>query len=368
MPAARSREESARLYHIGLLDKPIDLGSVVENAMVTQAAAYYDPASKRFYLVAVPNDAMLDTFSSHELTHALQDQHFDLTKYVSDYQHVDDDTAAARRFIAEGDATFVMLLYAFHSMVGKGDVTPELLATIQKQIEKFANQPLDDLKDQIRAQAALMGSLGDDFKKAADAVNDIPAVVVVPLFDSYMKGALVAVTAYRHGGWAAVDDLFRHPPESTEQVLHPATKLFPTRELPRHVSLGGGAADKDSNVIGELQWRIYFQLWKAAKPEDAAAGWGGDRYVVSKRKDGRLVGRFATIWDSEADAEKFYAAYVASLPVRFHGADISHPEAGVARSDAGKVFVKRVADKVYIVDGGDDAHELDDLIKRAQLD
>ena len=71
------------MLHIGLLDKPIDLAETLEQTMVTQAAAYYDPRQKKFFVVMAPdNDSMLDTMSAHELTHALQDQHFDLAKYL----------------------------------------------------------------------------------------------------------------------------------------------------------------------------------------------------------------------------------------------------------------------------------------------
>ena len=62
--------------------------------------------------MAPDSDTMLDTMSAHELTHGLQDQHFDLTKYLAEGQKLDDDQLNARRFVVEGDATFTMLLYA----------------------------------------------------------------------------------------------------------------------------------------------------------------------------------------------------------------------------------------------------------------
>ena len=85
-----------------------------------QAGAYYDPAQKKFFLVMVPDaTSMLDTISAHELTHGLQDQHFDLAEV-----HAGDGTTSrsttitqtARRFVVEGDATFTMFLYAIAQM------------------------------------------------------------------------------------------------------------------------------------------------------------------------------------------------------------------------------------------------------------
>jgi hypothetical protein len=193
--------------------------------------------------------------------------------------------------------------------------------------------------------------------------------VLVPLLSSYMKGSLVALTAYEHGGWPSVDALYRDPPASTEQVLHPETKLFPTRERPHRVTLARTAdPELAGNVLGELQWRIYFTLWKSPGAAAAAEGWGGDRFSVTRRKDGRLIGRIATTWDTAGDATQFADAYVASVAARFPGADISHPAAGIARAEGGKVFVRTAGKRVYIVDGADDPGVLDALVRTTTID
>ena len=90
--------------------------------MITQAGGYYDPNQGKFFLVMVPNsDLILDTISSHELMHALQDQHFGLNRYY--YGHdgegpskFNDDEVSARRFIVEGEATLadVVLVLTRH--------------------------------------------------------------------------------------------------------------------------------------------------------------------------------------------------------------------------------------------------------------
>jgi hypothetical protein len=61
-------------------------------------------------------------------------------------------------------------------------------------------------------------------------------------------------------------------------------------------------------------------------------------------------------------------AYVASLGARFPGHAGGDPEAGIARGDGGKVFVRRIGDKVFIVDGGSDARALDTLAHAAKFD
>jgi hypothetical protein len=150
LPPERSQNLSAALAHLGFLAKPIDIATVEEQAMTTQAGAYYDPAAKAFFLVMVPdNDLMLDTISAHELTHALQDQHFNLTRFLPSDGSLDDDAATARRFVVEGDATFVMLLYALRSMLDK-DIPKLAMATLRKQIDDFSKLDVDALKAQVK--------------------------------------------------------------------------------------------------------------------------------------------------------------------------------------------------------------------------
>jgi hypothetical protein len=364
LPGERSRDVSAAYAHLGFLTRAIDIAAVEEQAMTTQAGAYYDPAARAFFLVMVPDsEMMLDTISAHELTHALQDQHFDLTKYLPSDGSLDDDAATARRFVAEGDATLVMLLYAVHAFVGD-QLSPAIVSKLREQITAFAALDVDALKAQSKAQSALLGGMDTEIQKSIDAMDDIPPIVLVPLLDAYMKGALVALTAYERGGWSGVDALYRDPPVSTEQVLHPDTKLFPRREPPHRVTLAKTAEPSlADNVLGELQWRVYFELWKSPRAGEASGGWGGDRYTVTRRRDGRLIGRIATVWDTPADAQQFAEAYLATLALRFPGADITRPAAGIARPDGGRVFMRTVGPRVFVVDGADDAGVLDAMVR-----
>lgn len=162
-----------------------------------------------------------------------------------------------------------------------------------------------------------------------------------------MKGALVALTAYEHGGWAGVDALYRDPPSSTEQVLPPRPSC--TRcAIGRAGSRWPRGADPElaGNVLGELQWKIYFELWKVPHAAEAAAGWGGDRYSVTRRRAGRLIGRIATIWDTPNDARQFAEAYAASLAARFPGGGAGQSATGITRPDGGRVFVRVAGDRV----------------------
>jgi hypothetical protein len=369
LPPAKAANVQQALRHIGIYQKDIDLAKTLEQTMTSQAAAYYDPGTKKFFVVMAPdNDTMLDTISAHELTHALQDQNFDLTKLMS--PTLDDDAGIARRFLVEGDATFSMLAYLAAGTKGT-DAIAMMMKLIGSQIEQMANMSIDDYASQMKQQAAAFGDMDPDMKKSMETIGELPPEIIVPMIDSYMKGAVVSMKAYEQGGWKAIDALYKNPPSSTEQVLHPVEKLLTKREEPRKVTLPKlPGTELQNNVMGELQWSVYLQQWGVKAPE-ATPGWGGDRYAVMKNKDGSLVGYLATNWDSEKDATEFYQAYLASLKTRFPGKEgrlgSSKLEMIVDRDDKGSVYVRRDGVNVYIVDGATDGKAIDTLAKGTKV-
>lgn len=363
LPKEKAEKLQTALLHIGIYTKAIDLPKVLEQTMTSQAAAYYDPAAKKFFIVMAPdNDTMLDTISAHELTHALQDQNFDLAKFMP--ITLDDDQQIARRFLVEGDATFSMIAYL--AAGGKG---PDALAMMTKligsQIESMANMSVSDYAEMMKQQAGAFTNMDENMKKSMETIGELPPIIIGPMIDSYMKGAVVSMKAYDAGGWKAIDALYKKPPTSTEQVLHPQEKLITKRDEPKKVTLPKLAGTElTQNTMGELQFQIYLQQWGVKNP-DATAGWGGDRYAVMKDGD-KVVGYLATTWDTDKDAKEFHDAYVQSVKTRFASADTAKPDAGMAR-DTGKIWVKKVGNHVFIVDGADDAKALDALAKGAKV-
>jgi hypothetical protein len=369
LPADKAGDMSDALFRLGLLDKPTNLAQLEEQAFVTQAGAYYDPKQKKFFLVMVPDsDVMLDTMSAHELTHGLQDQHFDLQKFLPDEgsgsEKLNDDASSARRFVAEGDATFTMFLYMAMQANPGGAIPPAVIDALVTQLGSMAALSPAEL---AKMNAPLANSSDPEIKKSIEAMGDIPATVLVPMIDSYMQGALLVAAAYKRGGWNAVDDLFVHPPESTEQALHP-DKLF-AGDHPHRVQLPAlGGHELASVVLGELQWQVYFSLWVPDQKTAASEGWGGDAASVVRRPDGRIISRIATVWDTPNDASEFATAYTASLGKRFPKGS-GDPATGFDRGDgAGKIFMKVDGTKVIAIDGVDDAKQLTALVAGTKLE
>lgn len=353
LPPEKSAKLSTAYLHIGLLAKPVDIAKAYEQTMASQAAAYYDPGAKKFFIVMVPDsELMLDTISAHELTHGLQDQRFDLKKYMSPQPALDDDATFARQFVVEGDATLAMFLYGAAEGVKSDTLQPVVIKLLRDQIKRFAAMDIAAYDRMMKEQASSFPNLDADLKASMESVGQLPPAIVGPLLASYMKGAAAVLAAYDQGGWPAVDALYRDPPQSTEQLLHPTTKLFPKRDLPRRITLAKlSGQELTTNTMGELLWSVYFNVWGVT---DASEGWGGDHYAVVKRSDGTLLAFFATAWDTEQDAKEFAASYEASIAKRFPARDR-------------KIATRRTGTNVYILDGDDDPKLFAQLIAQTKI-
>jgi hypothetical protein len=127
----------------------------------------------------------------------------------------------------------------------------------------------------------------------------------------YFKGMVFCAKLTNKGGWAAIDDVYRHPPVSTEQILHPE-KYRAEVDLPMTIDLGvlkpgEGWKELGRNVLGEMQLAV---MLRKHGGKAAAAGWDGDRYAVYEGPGGKLALVWLSTWDSDDDAREFQRSYV----------------------------------------------------------
>ncbi len=101
--AKTAREESV-FRALGLVGGKDDLGKAFATDESSGVLAYYDPVQKNIIVRGSTLDVQHRVTIAHELTHVLQDQHFDLTKVQkrADDSHTGD--AGALRALVEGDA------------------------------------------------------------------------------------------------------------------------------------------------------------------------------------------------------------------------------------------------------------------------
>jgi hypothetical protein len=331
--------------------------------MLSQAGAYYDPETRRFYIVIVPEDeSMLDIMSAHELTHALDDEYFNLEKYEDDPK-LSNDAALARKLVAEGEATLVMLAFQARVAANQDIFDPSQRLIERTMVASFAALDSESLAKAAAQNPDMVNQMGPEMKASIDAMNSIPPLILDPLFGAYTKGCAAVAAVRDAGGWDAVSALYTNPPESTEQLLHPASRFIAHRDHPvaftLHLppaDLAPGATLVDEDVVGEMTMAVYFKLWGNKTPAAEVTGWGGDRYLAYESQ-GKVTALWMTTWDTVEDAARFAHAYQASLPVRFPG-DTPYDAAaggGITHHDGTvTVFVHRGKD-VAIVDGADPA-------------
>jgi len=322
-----------------------DFRGMMRTVMTSQAAAYYDPETKRFYILSDTGDELeLGILYSHELYHGLQDQYFDLNKYMPPGAgKLNGDEELARQAVVEGEATYIHTLWVMRRMMNA--LPPRgLLAPV---ISMQANLDMDQLR----------GMVGESAERAMAEIDNIPPFILEVLLGNYLKGAAF-IFAVQEQGWSAVEKLYKeYPPQSTEQILHP--EKWVARENPSAISWPDFTKVPqlrdwqllDDDVLGEIQWRIVFKVQGLpTEAEAAAAGWDGDRYAVFKRKDSNdTLLLLRTSWDSEAEATQFVNAYKRVQAAKYQGA--SDP-----------VRLQQQGTDVFIVEGGR-AADADALLK-----
>lgn len=309
----------ASLKAFGFVSSDFKTKETVLNLYSEEVAGFYDPKRKQMFLIketekpptqkpgliarllgaktGFDKDEQKSTLS-HEMTHALADQHFDLLN-MQEAAEKDDDRSLALQALVEGEATLMMMVDMERAQGGSG-----------KEMLKASPAAMDF---SMRLMSGLMPfASGKAFRNA-------PPILRETMMFPYLKGMVFLLHLTNENEWDRVNEAFRKPPLSTEQVLHPEKYLrdvdAPTEVVlpPLGESLGDDWKELGQNVLGELQISIMLRKHQGAK---AAAGWDGDRYAVFNGPDERLGLVWYTTWDTESEAQEFVDAYARYLGSR----------------------------------------------------
>ena len=300
-------ERTEAVYtRLGLLPAGTRLRPALERLYQQEGAGFYDPRTKRLVVAeSVPGvrspgmgllglltgrDLVGEFLVAHELTHALQDQHYHLPTRPEPLLDGHGDRELARHALLEGDATLAGFAYVL-----RRQLDPRTIDVVERQLRGVPDE-------------------------LAKKYPDLPELLRASLAFQYDDGTTFAGQALAAGGWAAVDRLHGDPPESTEQVLH-AARPGAARDRPVAITLGGtdgleaaGFARILEDTLGELVIRVLAA--RVLPPEQAARvaeGWGGDRLGAFQRGTD-LVLVWMTAWDSPTDTDEFAQALPALLP------------------------------------------------------
>lgn len=296
--------EERLLKRLGLLPDDASLEELVLELYGGQVAAYYTDEGEMYVIERDEPFNWLDRmFVAHEDTHALQDQHFDITgDRITDL--TEGDAALAQLAAIEGDATLTMQQWAVDHLTA--DELLELLT--------MSMSGVDD-----------------------ETLAGMPLVLRRQLEFPYVEGFLFSYDVWGQGGYGALNGTLQTDPTSSEQILHP--QKYYDGEQPIDVTL-----EDESATFGEGWTRVYEQTFGELLTQvlatggeeppptlpglpvswphaEAAEGWGGDRLNMYETTDGNWAIVWMTAWDTEADAAEFEAR-INELAPTFDGATV----------------------------------------------
>ena len=281
------RAEEITLKKFGFVPKNFNLEKSTVDLLTEQAAAFYDYRKQRLFLLDGTSQQMLEMALIHELAHAIADQNFNLQKFIDDAGE-SDDSALARLSVMEGQATWL---------------TAEVMA--QRNGQSLANN---------RALFEQMSEASTGGLSHYPVYQSVPLYLRETLLFPYTKGMRFQQLVYEKLGKESFAELFKNPPTSTQQVLHPATyfdKVKPTSpELPEPQELKKKKFKTlAEGRVGEMDHAIL--LRQHVSREDAetiAPKWRGGKYKVWE-KDKRTVLCYSVEWDSPETARDYFKDY-----------------------------------------------------------
>ena len=326
--AQRLERGELSLKKFGLIPKDMNLRNYLIALLKEQVAGFYDAKTKVMYILDWVTPEAQKPVLAHELTHALQDQNYDLDKWgqvnekkLSAYDEmVRDEQRGARQAVVEGQATVVLVDYLLQPFGKSVATAPEVVDVLKKQMVSGGSTPLYSKAPLFLKQALIFPyDAGFDFERA-------------------LLSAGGKVQAYA--------GVLGNPPVDTAQILQPRTYIDQQQHpLPKIADLGdivGKNFEKiDDGGFGEFDLQVLVKQWMPLSPEptqpqsDVAAAatanaadkdlplihsWRGGYYLSFQKKNDKnapinlvFLMRFAT----PENAKMFETIYRAGLKQRY---------------------------------------------------
>ena len=286
-PQEERDEDNAALRALGLLEADQDVAELQLQLIGDQVLGFYDDEEKRMVVVT---DAGLDALAkftyAHEYAHALQDAAFGIASLERDADR-EDDRGLARTALLEGDASVVMLAWAFEHL------------TPQELLQITSTPPPD--------------------------TSGIPSwlveyLVVFPYNEGLLwAGALSGDPTAPDFG--PIDAAYEAPPDSTEQIIDvdkwdPREDPIPVEGPDLAAALGADWTEVEDTPIGQAFLRMILEYHGIDNAEavEASTGWGADRAVTAIGPGDAFAVAWRLAWDTPQDADEFVEAYNAVIP------------------------------------------------------
>jgi hypothetical protein len=311
----RFAQQELSMKKLGFLPRDFNLKEFLVKSTGQEIAAYYDDETKTISMLNwVPPDRQ-EPILAHELTHALQDQNYDLGKWMKAESKAENgsgmgDSAIARKAVVEGQAMVVYVDYLLKPLGRSLEDTPQLVY----QMEDPAVKAVID----------------------SQLMHDAPMILREAGTFAYNQGLIFEGELLHAGGKKmAFAGAFARPPRNSHEVLQPETyiqgeKLAPVRIPDMQAVLGSQYDVYDSGGIGELDVRALLKQYGERRiADDLSAAWQGGTFVAFRREDrtadvapgtGDLALLYVSRWKTPQTAERFARFYAGAVSQRYHTA------------------------------------------------
>jgi hypothetical protein len=356
----RFAQTELSLRKFGFLPRDFNLREFLVKATGQQVAGYYDEDTKTISLLNwVPSDHQ-QPILAHELTHALQDQNYDLKTWMrgtpqakgsKENESSHDDGAVARKAVVEGQAMVVYLNYMLAPIGRNLEDTPGLIY----QMEEPAVKAVQD-SNLMHAAPMIMRESGSF---------------------AYKQGLIFEGELLHKGGKKmAFAGVFARPPRNSHEVMMPDAYInsekLPAVAVPEMSQfLGADYEIFDSGSIGQLDvCALMKQYGERRNADEISSAWQGGAYVAFRRKDkdkssdatpttADLDLVYVSRWKTPQAAESFARFYTNAVSQRYQTATVEDPPVCAASkcpvaaaqilTEEGPVIVEQWADNSVVV-------------------
>lgn len=323
------RAEEATLKKFGFAPPGFDLKQTTIDLLTEQAAAFYDFKRKKLFISDWATVNMRDAALIHELAHALADQNFPIQRFLGKVSD-DSEESLARQAVVEGQASWLMV----------------------EVVARRAGRTLAD------AQTARQYLSSDDDSQDADypVFNNAPLYLRRTLTFPYTDGGRFQEAVFLQDGKSGFAQLFRNPPVSSAQILHPRLYFgrvaFDDETLPKPLK---HTKPFVSGELGELETRILLEQYVSQELADSLGPrLKGSSYRVDEAKQShRLTLIYESEWSDADAAARYFDAYKEILRKKWKTVDLTSESADryAGKSEDGYFAVTRDGSKILSQEG-----------------
>jgi hypothetical protein len=347
------------LKKFGLLPRTFELHSFMIKLLAEQVAGFYNEKSKTMNLLDWVELDSQRPVMAHELTHALQDQSYDLAKMSKREEEIEkrgledldslikeDEESTCRTAVLEGQAMIVLVDYVLAPAGKSVEDSPTIVDVMGASMEKSMDSPVFD-----SAPLLLQEELSFPYRQGMTFIRDL----------------LVA-----GGKKLAYSGVLDHMPMTTREIMEPkeylAGRHVPPLLLPDLSFLKKDYEPYDAGAVGEFDVTILLKVYgHEAAAKRLSQEWRGGSYYAAGRKGAKPADRnssghvglfYVSKWSNEAAAQEFAKLYAGALPKRYN--DLQHAPADSAKpgldqysSSDGPIFIQQTGNVVVAVESFD---------------